>query len=86
MNEINSLPRDYDELDKLAADTTGSICWICHRFESFNGEEPYIVCFECGHVYHEPQDLVDSYEKEVEWKWEESPDQIPFCPECLHDF
>jgi len=86
------LPSDYDELDKLAADPTGSICWICNQFESFNGQEPYTVCFECGHVFRTDRELVDEYNKFSYYDegWHRvvdlPPHEIPFCPLCLHDF
>lgn len=80
------LPNDHDELDLLWADPTGSICLICGMFETFDGQEPYLVCFECGHVYRSSLDLVDDYERDIDWSWEGSPDEIPFCPNCLHDF
>lgn len=89
LNEIGAtvkLPDSYEELDALAEDTTGSICFSCYEFESFNGQEPYSVCFECGHVYLTKQDLIRLYERDVDWSWEGDPDDIAFCPSCCHDW
>lgn len=80
------LPSDYDELDKLWARTDGSMCFICHMFETFDGGEPYEVCFECGHVFRTPAEIVAEYERDVDWIWDRAPSEIPFCPMCLHDW
>lgn len=80
------LPSDHDELDKLWARSDGSMCLICHMFETFDGVDPFDVCFECGHVYRTGQDMIDEYNAHGEWEWEGLAASIPFCPMCLHDF
>jgi len=42
------------------------------------------VCFECGHVYPTPMAVLEAY-AEV-YPQAEFPDDIPFCPLCLHDW
>lgn len=83
------LPESHEELDRLAADPTGSICWVCDEFELFDGE-PYTVCFECGHVFQDAQALIDEYNLfpvEMGFETFDGPaHEIPFCPVCLHDF
>lgn len=41
-------------------DPTTSCCFIHHEVEPL-GADPYRVCFECGHVYQAPADLVAAY-------------------------
>lgn len=59
--------------------------------------EPYQVCFECGHVYNNPADLVTAYERTVAemikldkeggpFMPKKEAHEIFFCQECLHDF
>jgi heterodisulfide reductase subunit B len=75
---------------------THSKCAI-HEADEEMVEEPYMVCFECGHVFNEAEDLVKAYEEMVEDlkkrdnegghfmpKYEAA--RIFFCPHCLHDF
>lgn len=62
-------------------------------------EHTYRVCFECGHVYERPADLVKEYERIVKqmnddlksqekrlYPWTKPADEIYFCQLCLHDF
>lgn len=37
-----------------------SCCWSHYEIEPL-GENPYRVCFECGHVYRTPADLVAAH-------------------------
>jgi hypothetical protein len=47
------------------------------------------VCFECGHVYATPEEVVELWaevfpngKQYLPEEWE----NIPFCPLCLHDW
>lgn len=71
----------------LVADT---YCWVHDELEP-RSENPYLVCFECGHVYETEADLERDY---MEERPKDTPitvtpvpaDEIYFCPHCLHDF
>jgi len=52
---------DYDDTGTIIA----SYCW-CHDTREPVPPNPYVVCFECGHVYATPDDLVAAYRREVD--------------------
>lgn len=74
-----------------------SYCWIHHQEETVD-EEPYMICFECKHVYNTPESLVIAYNEDITEemidacghtppiKTLEEVDTIFFCPHCIHDF
>lgn len=45
----------------------------------------YLRCFECGHLYRTAVDLAAEYHAQG-GSGLFDPDQIRFCPLCLHDF
>lgn len=51
---------------------TTSCCWSHYEIEPL-GLDPYRVCFECGHVYQSPADLVAAYNAVVSDKIENPP-------------
>lgn len=66
-----------------------SQCWVHHQYEQIahGPAGPFIVCFECGHVYNTAEQLVKEYnELAPEDTPERTVDEIFFCPNCLHDF
>lgn len=74
-----------------------SYCHIHSKDETWD-TKPYVVCFECGHVYHTAQDLEAAYRHEVDWINEnygaydpvpaayKEATEIHFCQACMHDF
>lgn len=82
------LPSDHDELDVLWAREDGSICFICSEFETFDGVDPFEVCFECGHVYRTADEMIYEYTSngQDDYGPDVSVEEIPFCPLCLHDW
>lgn len=72
-----------------------SKCWIHDKTETYR-LRPYIVCFECGHIYKTRWHLAwvaavtmlrfhNGYLRR-NWKWVMFPSRISFCQECIHDF
>ena len=72
-------------------------CWWHAKWE-YSPHYPYIVCFECRHVYVTGDDLLAAQHRMVDMLKKSNPEafahvikatdpeQITFCQECLHDF
>lgn len=53
------------------------------------GEDPYVVCVECLHVYRTETELIELYNTMAQPFWlvpVEHGDEITFCQFCMHDF
>lgn len=65
-----------------------SYCAIHERIEPETDSS--ITCMECWHTYSSGDNLIDVfyvfYAKVKPAKEIISPDEVPFCPLCLHDF
>lgn len=72
------------ELEALEYNDKVSACYSCNQVEFFTDEEPYIVCFECGHIYQTADDLQTAFAR---WSFPiPAADKIFFCQHCIHDF
>lgn len=72
-------------------------CYWHERWE-YSPHWPYIVCFECGHVYPTEDSLIEAQREKVDYfksvdlvhfghvVYAQSADEITFCQHCLHDF
>jgi hypothetical protein len=72
-------------LGDLVADT---YCHVHDEME-FRVRKPYLICFECGHVYNTTTDLEEDYvlnAPDKERAANQRANEIFFCPNCLHDF
>jgi hypothetical protein len=71
--------------DELCEDA----CWFHHRCEPTR-EHDYQLCTECWHVYRTKWELLAAYitnaPPECQPVKSLHPDDIAFCPLCLHDF
>ena len=65
--------------------TRTSYCAIHERIERLEGED-VTVCFECGHVYEDNQEIVKEYANTFPNKPKTNIAHIDFCPLCLHDW
>ena len=75
-----------------------SIPCFWHQRWEYSNHQPYIVCFECRHMYVTGDDLLQAHADEVAYLKREDPDhfshilkatdpdEITFCQYCLHDF
>lgn len=75
----------YEELDAIAAEPNASICWSCNQIENV-WDYTYLVCLECGHVYHSAYDLQLAYEREFGPEDVPDAEYIYSCLKCAHDF
>lgn len=63
-----------------------SHCFSCGVDEPIPmGSQPYLVCFECGHVYWTPRDLLRAYRRNLRREWRISgmrprPYPSPYAP------
>lgn len=60
-------------------------CWIHQRHET----PGYLRCFECGHWYATPEELVSDFNASMAYVGSDpeiDPDAIMFCAHCSHDF
>lgn len=74
------------QINVLAHTRSVSLCWAHGLAEPMEGE-PYMVCYECGHVYPSGLSLMEAYLREAGGCGRyNAPHEVAFCPECLHDF
>lgn len=73
-------------MDELVSD-----CAIHETVEKFN-DDSFMVCFECGHVFHTEKELIEA-DHEMRRQYmgpnvEKAPSSsvIFSCPHCTHDF
>jgi hypothetical protein len=79
----------HEEFSELVDELSDSHnpCWVHHAFEPVLSDTPFIICFECGHVYNTAEELLRD-EKDF---WPEQPagrkaEEVASCPWCIHDF
>jgi len=65
-------------------------CYVHGAHEPVPQGGAYIVCGECGHVYHTALDLLRDFAEQAPPGFVVSGDttakDIAFCPFCTHDF